>query len=103
MSVIITRRRRASALVGERRQACESTSPPRAGADCIWVENSCRKLLRPDEPPVIPKSAASVSKLDCRVLVELELAVLLASSALEVESVDPLESDWLRLLISLAS
>ena len=77
------------------------TRPPTEGADWIWVENSCRKLARPDEPPVIPRSDANVSKLDCKVLVEL--SVLLELSALELESVEALESDSLRLLISLAS
>jgi hypothetical protein len=73
--------------------------PPGAGVDWIWLENSCRKLARPVEPPVIPKSAARVSKLDCKLL---EVVAPLEPSALAAGS-DAVESDSLRLPISLAN
>ena len=83
---------------------------PRGEADCMLVENACRKLVSPAEVPVPPRSDTSLSNADCSELAEDEAdvvvpSVLLADAAVlddVVVSEDdaPLASDWIRLLTS---
>jgi hypothetical protein len=68
------------------------TIPPTLGPDCKLLEKACKKLERFAEPPVPPKSATRLSKLDCSELSALPVAV--------EESAEVLDNDCTRLLMS---